>query len=74
MDVIMHILIIDPRGRPTFTAGSDHCFCTCRPSVRPHLSKQNKIQVKTMFANGETVGLAEWIIDDKPVLYIGYTY
>ena len=26
------------------------------------LAKQNK--VKTMFATGETVGLAEWIIDD----------
>ena len=63
---------IDPRGRPTVTAGSDHCFCTCRPFVspsvrpyvRPHFSKQNKFQAKTMFATGETVGLAEWIIDD----------
>ena len=44
---------------------NDHCFCTCRPSVRPHFSKQNKFQAKTMFATGETVGLAEWIIDDK---------
>ena len=56
---------IDPRGRPTVTAGSDHCFCTCRPFVRPHFSKQSKTQAKTMFA---TVGLAEWIIDDTPVL------
>ena len=63
---------IDPRGRPIVTAGRDHCFCTCRPhirpsyrtSVRPHFSKQNKLQAKTMFATGQTVGLAEWIIDD----------
>ena len=32
--------------------------------VRPHFSKQNKIRAKTMFAIGETVALAEWIIDD----------
>ena len=57
--------VIDPRGRPTVTAGSDHCFCTCRPSVRPHFSKQNKFQAKTMFASGETVDLAKWIIDDN---------
>ena len=31
---------------------------------RPHFSKQNKFQAKTMFATGETVGHAEWIIDD----------
>ena len=24
---------IDPLGRPTVTAGRDHCLCTCRPSV-----------------------------------------
>ena len=43
------LLIIDPRGRPTVTAGSDHCFHTCCPSVcpyvRPHFSNlaiQNK--------------------------------
>ena len=67
-----HRIIIDPRGRPTVTDGRDHCFCTCRlfvrpsvrPSVHPHFSKQNKFQTKTMFTTGETVGLAEWIIDD----------
>ena len=57
--------LIDPRGRPTVTAGSDHCFCTCRPfvrpPVRPHFSKQNKFQAKTMFTTGKAVGLAEWI-------------
>ena len=54
---------IDPLGQPTVTAGSDHCFCTCCPSVRPHFSNlaKQKLQ-KTMVATGETVGLAEWII------------
>ena len=35
---------IDPLGRPTIPAGSDHYFCTCCQSVRPHfsnLAKQN---------------------------------
>ena len=48
-----------------------HCFCTCRPSVRPtfqNLAKQNK--VKTMFATGETVGLAEWIINDNCLVFV----
>ena len=55
-------------------AGSDHCFCTCCPSVRPHFSKQNKFQAKTMFATSETVGLAEWVIDNTWfVFYISYT-
>ena len=27
--------IIDPLGQPTVTAGSDHYFRTCCPSVRP---------------------------------------
>ena len=30
-----HRSYIDPRGRPTVTASSDHCFSTCRPFVRP---------------------------------------
>ena len=55
---------IDPLGRSTVLAGKNRCFCTCRPFVRHHFSKQNKFQAKTMFATGETVGLAEWIIDD----------
>ena len=66
---LQNVNFIDPRGRPTVTVGSDHCFCTRRPSVRPHFSKQNKFQVKTMFATGETVGLAEWIIDDTFLVY-----
>ena len=65
---------IDPLGRPTATAGRDHCFCTCRPfvrpSVRPHFSKQNK--AITMF--GETVDLAEWIIDDTCLVFLCFGY
>ena len=52
---------IDPLGQPTVTAGSDHCFLTCCPSVRHHFSKSSKTK-QSMFATGETVGLAEWII------------
>ena len=42
---------IDPRGRPTVTAGSNHCFCTCRPFVRPSVRPsvptfQNKTNFK----------------------------
>ena len=36
-----------------------------RSYVRPHYSKQNKFQVKAIFATGETLGLAKWIIDDN---------
>ena len=57
---------IDPLGRLTVTAGSDHCFSTCCPSVPTtfqNLAKQNKLLAKTMFTTGETVGLAEWIIE-----------
>ena len=66
--------------RPTTVpAGSDHYFHTecpfvrpfVRSSVRPHFlksSKQNK--QKTMFATGETVGLAEWIIDETCLVII----
>ena len=75
----LRTLEIDPLGRPTVTAGRDHCFCTCRPFVRPSFSpssrphflkssKQNK--QKTMFATGETVGLAEWIIDETCLVII----
>ena len=51
---------IDPLGQPTVTVGRDHMS----PSVPTfqNLAKQNK--VKTILAAGETVGQAEWIIDD----------
>ena len=41
--IVIMILIVDPLGRPTVTAGSDHCFHTCCPYVRPHFS----ISIKT---------------------------
>ena len=47
----------------TVKAGSDHYFLKWCPSV-PHFSKQNKMNAKTMFATGGTMGLAEWIFDD----------
>ena len=54
---------------PTVAPGSDHCFRTCYQSVCPYVLfkiSQNKTNFKrkTMFTTGETVGLAEWIIDD----------
>ena len=48
--------IIDPRGRPTVTAESDHYFRMCCLSVFQNLAKQNNFQV---IASGGTVGLAE---------------
>ena len=51
----------DPQSRPVVIIMFAHVV---RSSVRPHFLKQNKFQVKTMFAIGKTVGLAEWIIDD----------
>ena len=52
-------------GRPTDPANRDHYFCTdFRPYVRPHFSKYRKRRVKIMITTGETVGLAEGIIDD----------
>ena len=56
--------LIDPFGQPTITASRDHCFCT---HVRPSpLFKSNTTIQKN---NGETVGLAEWIIDDTCLVF-----
>ena len=53
----------DPQSRPVWII----VFAHVRPSVRPfqNLAKQNIFQAKTMFTTGETVGLADWIIDDN---------
>ena len=60
---------IDPLDRPTVRAGSIIVFAhVVRSYVRPfgaHYSKQNKFK-----ATGETVGLAEWIIDDACLVWI----
>ena len=58
--------ISDPLGQPTIPAGSDQYFCICCPSVRSHFSNLEK---KLMVATGETVGLAEWIIDDTCLVF-----
>ena len=48
-----------------------------RPSVRVHFSKssktKHKIETKTMFTTGETVDLAEWIIDDTYVVLFTFS-
>ena len=49
------VFVFDPLGRPAVTAGSDHCFRTCCPSVHPsvptfhNLAKQNNFQAITIF-------------------------
>ena len=57
---LFHIVIFsfDPLGQSKVVAGRDNCFCTL------FKIQKNKTTRKTMFAIGETVGLAEWIIDD----------
>ena len=59
------------RATHAVTASRDNCFRTCCPSVRPSpLFKFSKTkQQKTMFATGEAVGLAEWIIDDTCLVF-----
>ena len=49
----------DPQSRSVYSAH------VVRPSVPTfqNLAKQNKFHMKTLFTNGETVYLAEWIID-----------
>ena len=47
---------IDPHGRPTVIAGSDHYFHTCQP-VRitfDNFENQNKFQAKLVIATGES--------------------
>ena len=62
----------DPQSRPVGIIVFAHVI---RPSVRHHFSKSsNKSQAKTMFASGETVGLAEWIIDDTCLVFIAFQY
>ena len=57
---------IDPLGRPTVMLVVIIVFVhVVRPSVPTfqNLTNQNKFQAKTMFATGEPVGLAKWIIN-----------
>ena len=65
----------DPQLRPVAIIVFIHVVRTSvRTSVRPHfqkLAKKNIFPVKkTMFTTGETVGLAEWIIDDTCLVSI----
>ena len=48
----------DPQSRP------DNLSVRTSVPTFQNLAKQNKFQPKTKFTTGETVGLAEWIIDD----------
>ena len=66
---VMHFLIhvADPQSRPVVIIVFTHV-------VRPHFSIQNKFQAKTIFATGETVGLAEWIIDDPCLVFFAFLH
>ena len=49
----------DPRGRPTVTAGRNHCFCTSRPFLRPSIPT---FQNKTKFKQKQCLLLAKlWV-------------
>ena len=63
------IYLADPQSRPVVIIVFAHVV---RPSVPtfPNLAKQNKFLAKTMFTTGETVGLAEWIIDDSYLVFV----
>ena len=63
---MVHEAYPQSRPRPVVIIVSAHVV---RSYVRLHFS-QNKFQAKTMFATGETVGLAEWIIDDTCLVSI----
>ena len=51
---------IDPRGRPTVMAGSEHHIHNCRQFVCNHFSKSTKTDPHRL----TDCRLAEWIIDD----------
>ena len=54
-------MLVDPRGRLTFVAGSDHYFCTCRPFVRPSPLFKTKL-FKTIFQQKQCSLLARlWV-------------
>ena len=56
--------------RPTHSLGRQESLFSQKSSVCPHFSKSGITnKVKTMFATGETVGLAEWIIDDPCLVF-----
>ena len=52
-----------PQSRPVVIIVFAYVVRSSVPTSQ-NLAKHNKIQAKTMFTSGETVGLADWIIDD----------
>ena len=63
----------DPLSQPKVTAGRDNLFSHML-SVRtsPFFKSSKTKQQKTMVATFETVGLAEWIIDDTCLVTIAF--
>ena len=67
--------LADPQSRLVVITVFTHVVRPIRPSVPTfqNLVKQNKCQVRAIFTIGETVCLAEWIID-APVLFKFYFF
>ena len=67
--------VVDPTRPTTVTAGSDHYFRTCYPSVRPSVRSSVRPHFSKVISTGRTVEMAEWIIDDTCLvtLYIKLT-
>ena len=61
----------DPQSLPVVIIVFAHVV---RTSVRPHFSKQNKFQGKTIITTGETVNLAQWIIADACLVFPYFSY
>ena len=71
---MLNILIhsADPQSWPVGIIVFAHVVRNVRTSVPTfqNLAKQNK--AKTMFATGETVGLAKWIVDDTCLVSVDF--
>ena len=61
--VLFVIHMADPQLRPVVIIVFAH---VARPYVRPQFSKSSK----TMLVTGDTVDMAEWIIDDPCLVFV----
>ena len=61
----------NPQSRPVVIIVFAHVVSPyVRPTTFQNIAKQNKFQAKTMFTTGENVGLAEWIIEARNILFL----
>ena len=67
--------IIDPRGRPTITAGSDHYFHTCQSHPKfQNLASNINLRVQLMITTEWTVSLAKGNFDDSYLVSLYFSY